>query len=279
MEWFKPSELPIMNGVNEAGRAIGLSLGVLGAVPISNNFGWQTTLWVYSILPLIATILWIIFGKEPETGSETESPPPFRDNIRYIFNSNNLWLAIGVIGPFSVFIGYSEWLPTYYNESKGMTMEMAGSIVAAMPLAAGLINPVSGLIQSKLGKRKPLLITVGILIPICAVGAILSTNSITILISVMALGVWSSMFIVAMLTIPMELPGATATKAGMSTAAILTVGNLVAVISPIFIGSITDITGSYLLALSILAVMPLTLLISGILLPETDPAKEPEAVS
>ena len=61
----------------------------------------------------------------------------------------------------------------------------------------------------------------------------------------------------------MELPNVTASKVGIVTAAILTTGNLASVISPIFIGTFTDYSGSYIPALSIIAIMPLTLVISG----------------
>ena len=29
MEWFKPNELPILNGITESGRAVGVEIGVL----------------------------------------------------------------------------------------------------------------------------------------------------------------------------------------------------------------------------------------------------------
>ena len=38
---------------------------------------------------------------------------------------------------------------------------------------------------------------------------------------------------------------------------------------PIFIGSFTDFTGSYIPALSVVAIMPLLMIISGLFLPET----------
>ena len=78
-----------------------------------------------------------------------------------------------------------------------------------------------------------------------------------------------SIFIVAALTIPMELPGVSTSQVGIVTAAILTMGNLAGVMSPIFVGSLTDFMGSYIPALSILALAPLTLVIAGVFLPET----------
>jgi len=77
------------------------------------------------------------------------------------------------------------------------------------------------------------------------------------------------LYIVTILTIPMELPGVDASKVGIITAGALTIGQGVSVLSPIFIGSFTDFTGSYIPALSVVAIMPLLMIISGLFLPET----------
>jgi NNP family nitrate/nitrite transporter-like MFS transporter len=172
-------------------------------------------------------------------------------------------------GAFAVFIGFSSWLPAYYSETRGMTPEQAASLVAMMPLVAGLSNPLSGLLQSKLGRRKPMLIFSGLILPLLALGAFLLENDIIVTICVMGLGATFSIFIIAALTIPMELPGVGISQVAIVTATILTMGNFAGVISPIFVGSLTDAMGSYIPAFCILALMPLTLVVAGIFLPET----------
>lgn len=271
MEWFKPNELPLLNGINEAGRALGVSVGVLIAVPISNDIGWVMTLASFGLIPLLGTFVWLIGGRSNESLSTVEPPFSIRDNIPLILNRNTLLLALGMVGAFAVFIGFSSWLPAYYNEVKGLPLEQAGSIVAMMPLIAAFSNPLSGFIQSKLGRRKPMLIMAGLLLPIFALGSFLLTNQISVIICVMGLGAMFSIFIVATLTIPMELPGVSASRVGIVTAAVLTMGNLSGVLSPIFVGSLTDLMGSYVPALAILALTPFTLVIAGALLPETGP--------
>jgi len=271
MEWFKPSEFSILNGINETGRAIGVSLGVAVAVPIANLLGWQMTFFAYSLLVVVAILLWVTTGWVSNTRKFTEAPMALRDNIPLIFNRNTLVLSLGAMGPFCVFIGYSAWLPTYYSDIQGMTLEQAGRVVAVLPLVAAIMNPISGIAQTKLGRRKPVLIACGAMFPIFAIGSILMTNTLAILVCVMCLGGLFSMFIVAVLTIPMELPGVTAGRVAIVTAAVLTVGNAAAGFSPIFIGSLTDMLGSYWPALLVVAVMPTTLLIPGVILPETGP--------
>ena len=269
MEWFKPNELPLLNGINEAGRALGVSAGVLIAVPITNIIGWEMTLFSFGIIPLIGAFIWLIGGRSNDSPANIEPALSLRDNIPLMFNRNTLLLAIGMAGAFAVFIGFSSWLPAYYNEAQGMTLEQAGSLVAVMPLTSAVLNPVSGLVQSKLARRKPMLVMSGLMLPLFALGSFLLTDQTIITVCVMGLGAMFSIFIVAALTIPMELPGVSSSQVGIVTAAILTMGNLAGVISPIFVGSLTDFMGSYIPALSVLALTPLTLVIAGVFLPET----------
>ena len=269
MEWFKPNELPLLNGINECGRALGVSTGVLIAVPITNIIGWDMTLFSFGLIPLAGTIIWLIGGRSRETTSTSEPALSIRDNIPLLVNRNTLLLALGMGGAFAVFIGFSSWLPAYYNETRGMTPEQAASLVAVMPLIAGVANPISGLLQSKLGKRKPMLILSGLMLPILAFGSFLFENDIIVTICVMGLGATFSIFIIAALTIAMELPGVGLSQVAIVTATILTMGNFAGVISPIFVGSLTDAMGSYIPAFCVLALMPLTLVVAGIFIPET----------
>ena len=275
MEWFKPNELPLLNGINEAGRALGVSAGVLIAVPLTNIIGWQMTLFSFGVIPLIGAFIWMAGGRSNNSSANTEPVFSLRDNIPFMLNRNTLLLGIGMAGAFAVFIGFSSWLPAYYNQAHGMTLQKASSVVAVMPLMAAFLNPVSGLMQSKLGRRKPMLVLAGLMMPFFALGSFLVTDQTIITICVMGLGAMFSIFIVAVLTIPMELPGVTASRVGIVTAAALTMGNLAGVVSPIFVGSLTDIMGSYIPALSILALTPLTLVIAGVFLPETGPRGRP----
>ena len=150
-----------------------------------------------------------------------------------------------------------------------MTPEQAGSLVAVMPLLSAVTNPLSGLVQSKLGRRKPVLIFSGLMFPILAFGSFLLGNDILVALCVMGLGVTFSIFIVAVFTIPMELPGIGVNQVAIVTATVLTMGNFAGVISPIFVGSLTDAIGSYIPAFCVLALAPLTLVVAGIFLPET----------
>ena len=275
MEWFKPNELPILNGVNESGRSVGVAIGLLFAVSIANVFGWDMVFFFFGLLPMFATVLWLVGGRSVSVVEEQSDEVSLSNNIDLIFNRNTLLIAIASMGPFALFIGYSSWLPTYYNEVHGMTIERSSSLVAVLPFVAAIATPLSGIIVSKLGIRRPILIMAGLTFPLLAFGSFMITSTILITICIIGLGSMFALYIVTILTIPMELPGIDASKVGIVTAGALTIGNGTAVFSPIFIGSFTDLTGSYTPALSIVAIMPLLMIISGVLLPETGRRAKP----
>tara|TARA_B100001123_G_C15336206_1_gene1032905 strand:+ start:769 stop:1971 length:1203 start_codon:yes stop_codon:yes gene_type:complete len=269
MEWFKPNELPILNGINESGRSVGVAIGLLSAVSIANVFGWDIVFFFFGVLPIIATVLWIVGGRSVDVVQEQSDEFSLSNNFDLIFNRNTFLIAIASIGPFALFIGYSSWLPTYYNEVHGMTIERSSSLVAILPFVAAIATPLSGIIVSKSGIRRPILIVIGLTLPVLAIGSFMMTSTILIAICIIGLGSIFALYIVTILTIPMELPGVDASKVGIITAGALTIGQGVSVLSPIFIGSFTDFTGSYIPALSVVAIMPLLMIISGLFLPET----------
>jgi cyanate permease len=269
MEWFKPNELPVMNGINESGRSVGVAFGILAAVSIANVFGWDMVFFFFGVLPMVATVIWFVGGRSADVVQEQSDEFSLSNNIDLIFNRNTLLIAIASMGPFALFIGYSSWLPSYYNEIHGMTIERSSSLVAVLPFVAAIATPLSGIIVSKSGIRRPILIMAGLTFPLLAFGCFMMTSTILITICIIGLGSMFALYIVTILTIPMELPGVDASKVGIVTAAALTIGNGTAVMSPIFIGSLTDITGSYIPALSVVAIMPLLMIVSGLFLPET----------
>ena len=55
----------------------------------------------------------------------------------------------------------------------------------------------------------------------------------------------------------------------MVTAAALTIGNASTVVSPLLVGMVTDMVGSYVPSLSVLAILPITAVIAAVKLPET----------
>ena len=63
MQWFRPREITIMNGLDIAALSLGVALSVFVAAPLANAVGWQNTLSVFGGIPLLGAAAWGIFGR------------------------------------------------------------------------------------------------------------------------------------------------------------------------------------------------------------------------
>ncbi|MXZ63784.1 MAG: MFS transporter [Chloroflexi bacterium] len=79
----------------------------------------------------------------------------------------------------------------------------------------------------------------------------------------------------SVITMPMEFPGATLERATLSVATLLTIGNVSGFFSPLMVGLLRDQTGSFGLGFTICVFFPLTLVVAGLLVPETGPRGRP----
>ena len=271
-QWFRQEELPVINGLNLAGQTTGFATGMFIAAPIAAAVGWQQTLFLLGAFVLVGLAVWLVGGRSAPAPVEPPLPFSLRDVLPVLTERNTLLLSLGAAGPFAVFIGFSSWLPSYYHDVLGMSINRASAMMAILPLMGVVVNPLSGLLQARVGRRKPFLLVPGIVLPFAAIGSFLLFNHpFPIAISAIILGLCFSVFIPAFFTIPMELPGVTLERVAIVTAAALTMGNGATVISPLLIGFLTDALDSYLPGLTIVAVLPLTLVITALAIPETGP--------
>ena len=144
-------------------------------------------------------------------------------------------------------------------------------MVGLLPLTGIAANIFVAVVPAKVGLRRPFLIWPGLIYVFAAFGTFLFNSEAAVYVSIVTLGFVQWMFLPMIFTIAMELPGKTPEKVAMTIGTALTIGNIVSLAGPILTGATTDALGSYIPGLSVLSLAPLTLLLAGILLPETGP--------
>jgi len=167
----------------------------------------------------------------------------------------------------------SAWLPTYYHEVFGMPLSEAGFIMGVLfSLAGGISGAVAGgVLPSLLGRRKPFVLIPGLIIAFAGLGCYLINSTPLIYISVIVFGFVSWVCWPPLLTIAMELPGMTPSLVAVVVAAATSMANFTGFFSPIVVGYLTDVTGSYLPGFFIWTTVSTGLAVAGLLLPETGP--------
>ncbi len=278
-QWFNPYELPLVNGFNQGSTSLGNALSLLFTVPLATALIWKAPMAIYGTIVLILALLWTFLGKDRKwaanpskakgnSGEGRTSPITISRALRL---RTTFLLGFSVMGAFCLFSTLNSWLPTYYHEVFKMPLAKASSITSVLIISGIPASIVGGILPMRLGVRRPLLIISGLFMGISALGCFMVNNTGVIFLSGALFGVFGVVYMPSFLTIPMELPGMRPQTGVLVLALALACGNFGGFMGPLIVGYLTDITGSYIPGFLICCVLSLSLLISGILLPETGP--------
>ncbi len=278
--WFASRELTLVNGITVSYTNLTGAIAYLATVPIALALSWRAPMVIYALIALTGAIAWIIFGKERpkekvivdatrDTGVEKKSEPGVRQALA---QRSTILIALAVMGSWGLAGVMGSWLPTYYHEVFGMPLEKASSI-AAITMGTGIIiSIVGGILPQRIGRRKPFLIVPGVFMGLTALGAVLFNNLAVIISMVVLFGIFSGLQIPTLYTLPFEMPNATPRTGAFVMFALQCGGNFGAFAGPLITGYLADLTGSYLPGIIIFAIFSLSLLVAGLMLPETGPA-------
>jgi len=165
------------------------------------------------------------------------------------------------------------WLPTFYNEVRGMTLIEAGSMVGMMSVAGTLSLIASSILVLRVHKRRPFLIVPGIVAGFAGIGSILLYDNL-MMVSLIAMGFACWFYVPVLITIPIELHASNPERVPIIMGTLMSVGSFFSFISPITVGISADLLGSYLPGLVLFSILSWSLAIGGMLLPETGSSKD-----
>jgi cyanate permease len=253
-------------------------------VPLAVLISWKAPITIYGAVALTCALGWFVVGRDKtktttvtEVAGTGERAPEQRPSIRRVLTGRStLVLAFATLGSWCLGNSIGSWLPTYYNQVFGMPLQKASSIMSIITVGGTAACLAGGFLAVRIGLRKPLLILSGVFFGLSALCAVIVNNPATIYISVALFGVFGNLHNPSLFTIPMELPK-TPLRSGIVIFSVMQCGgNLGNFIGPLLVGYLVDITGSYLPGFISAIVLSFSLLVAGLLLPETGPrAKAP----
>ncbi len=286
-EWFSSRELPLVNGITVGFVSLGNTFAYMATVPIATVLAWKAPMTFYGAFALTCAVSWIIFGKErrrTETADQIpklpKAPVVHLLGIREALTQKyTIVLALAVMGGWTLSNAMGSWLPTYYHEVFGMSLQKASSITAIITVMGIIASVIGGFLPLRLGRRKPFLIIPGFLMGLTAMCSIMFNNSTVIFLCIALYGLSGNLQNAVIYTLPMELPDISHRTGAVVFSLMLAGGNFGNFMGPLIVGYLADVTGSYLPGFSICAFMSLGLLAAGIILPETGPAASKPSIS
>lgn len=271
MRWFSRRELPLINSLNMTFFTLGIGVGAFTAAPISLWIGWQSTLSIFGGVLVAGSLGWAFFARIPPAPEPSMSRVSLREMWSLMRSKTILLLGLGDGAAFAQYMALTTWLPTYYSQVLGMSITKAGSTVGLIPIVGVFAALAGGVLSARMGVRRPFFIISGLMVGLAGFGSFAFDNEALIYVSMVVLGITSFLYLPALLTVPMELEGATEGNVAVAWATIFAIASTLAVIAPITVGFMTDALGSYIPGFTLWAVFAWGLLIAGLMLPETGP--------
>ena len=274
MRWFRPREILIMNGLNTAGLSLGIALSVSTAAPLADAVGWAGTLSVFGVMGVVGAVAWVFLGG-PAGEAGPSAPVINRGELWAVLSSRPVLLLVAAdAGVLIQYTALTSWLPSFYNESRGISLAQAGFATGLLPFVGVFAVLLGGFLPRRFGSKRVIFLVSGVMIGVGGPGAFLSGNLGGIYASLIVLGVGSWLYVPALLSLPMELPGMTPEKVAMVWGSFITLSGFGMFLSPLLVGGLRDVTGSFLPGFTVCAVAAWALLVAGILMPQAALARE-----
>jgi len=270
MQWFRPREITIMNGLYIAALSLGVAISVATAAPLADVIGWQNALGVFGGIGLLGAVAWTFLGKTRLDATHVGSFISLGEVWGVLRRRIFLLLVAADSLVFMQYAALTTWLPTFYHESRDMSLTQAGFVTGLLPLVGVFAVLVGGFLPLKFNSKRPYFIVPGILVGLGGLGSFLMDNTTGIYVSLILLGIGSWSYAPTLLSLPMQLAGMTPEKVAVVWGSLVTVAGFGMFVSPIAVGAIRDAFGTFVPGFAIWAAGAWFLLIAGILLPQSE---------
>lgn len=265
-KWFPPQERGRANAVWN----IGTSLAPAIAMPLFTwniaEFGWRSNFFVCLVMSLIPLyLLWFHTTDSPreckkvnalelqyiEEGLAKEakvvekaSSDLFWENIKVLVKNYRFWLMIVFyVADMCVFWGMFSWLPSYLKSARGFTWTQMGMLSSLPFILAVLCKAGAGWLSDRVGRYAPFCFGSMLISAACTYfGAIVHSNIASALLLAVGMGALAAGTPPAFTLLQGLVPVRTVSVAAGSMNGI---ASAVSAASPLLIGFLISVTGSY----------------------------------
>lgn len=244
--WFTPEELGKAMGIYGINMPFATILAFLTASFLTITFGWRFPFYIGLVLGVIITVIFFASAKEGLiVGHKRIS------NTRNALGNFEIW-KVGIVWLFfnSAALSFTTWAPKLFETYRGLSTVEASFLASILMVAAIIFVPIFGWLSDRTGKRKLFTIS-GSFTMMLAFIAIAFSGNISLIVSIIALGIAAAMVPPIASTLPAEISGPSLASVGFGiTGVCMNIG--VALTQP-FLGFIIDITESYTYGILVMA--------------------------
>ena len=194
---------------------------------------------------------------------------PIREIPRLIRNRQILLLLLADAGVLVQYTALTAWLPAFYTEVRGMTPTQAGFVTFLLPFIGVFAVLLGGFLPLRFGTPRSYLIWPGVLVLIGGPGSFLLGSPVGIYLGLALVGIGSWLYVPTLLSRTMELVGGDPQRVAVVWGSLITFSGFAMFVAPVMVGTLWDLTGSYLPGFLIGSIASVTLLIAGLGMPRS----------
>ena len=267
MQWFKPREALVMNGLNTATLSLGIALSVATAAPLSSLVGWREALSVYGAVGVAGAALWSALGRARAGERREAAGVSFREIREALRDRAIILLLAADAGVLVQYTAFSGWLPVFYAETRGMTPERAGAVTGLLPFVGVFAVLLGAFLPLRFGTPRTYLAAPGVMVILGGLGAFLLSGEAAVYASLIVVGAGSWLYVPTLLSATMTLARGDVRKVAVYWGSLLTFSGAGMFVSPIMVGLLRDQVGSFTPGFLVCAAASCTLLGAGLFLP------------
>ena len=274
IQWVPSKELGRVWGTGNALNALAQT-GALVGIPLLLGplGGWRGVMQASGIVLLLSALLWLVFGRQ-----RGEFHVPDRaSNYGALRRPTFYLMGLATLGGATAYLSALLFLPTFFVQERGLSLQTAGLISGVFPAAGLVSNILAGMLSDRIGRRKPFIWPVGLILPPLYVLAVSPIPVWALVIVASLLGFFAWLPFPALNSIAYEIPGVQPAEVAVGQALMQAVSGAGVLMGPIIVGTIAAATGSLQIAIMSIGVLPLLLTLSCLWLPDTGPKANLEA--
>ena len=267
MQWFRPKEIVMMNAFTTAALSLGIALSVGTSARLATVMDWQMALTIFAIPGAAGLVAWTLLNRSTDGATITGRGISLMEVVTVLRNRSIMLLLIADAGILVQYTAFTGWLPTFYNEHRGISLSQAGFITGILPFVGVFAVLAGGAVALRVTSPRTLFVASGLLAGVGGLGAFLMPELGLIYPSVVLLSIGSWLYVPTLLTLPIQMHGMTPERVAVVWGSFLTFSGFAMFISPILVGALRDISSSFFPGLAVCAIASWSLLIAGFLLP------------
>jgi MFS transporter, CP family, cyanate transporter len=247
-------------GIYTTGIQVGSALSAAVAVPLAGWYGgWRWSLAVFSFVTCALAGVWLVLTRHESRHERPATRPP-----RLPWGSGVAWLLVALFSLMaSTYYGINAWLPDSYVE-RGWSIERAGNLLALLNLVAIPAALIIPWLSDHIGGRRRWLLAMAASFVVGVIGFVLLPGAAYAW--VITVGLASGGMFSLVMTVPLDLEH-DARQVGALVGMMLGLGYTIGASSPVVLGAVRDLTGTFTGSLWLLVVFSVLMLGSILALP------------